>query len=69
VHPVLQRKIGLVIGKNGAHLKNMSGASGAPYIWFRSDLGQMEIWGLPHHVAMAKGMMLTHLMALHRMNS
>ena len=65
VDPVLAYKIGTVIGKNGAHLKTISEASGAPYIWFRSDIGQMEIWGLPQHVAVAKEMLSAHLMATH----
>jgi len=38
-------RLGRVIGKDGCHLKEISTVSGAPYIFYRKDTNQFEIWG------------------------
>jgi hypothetical protein len=39
------QNIGLIIGKNGIHFKNMTLLFGLSYLWFNSETKSIEIWG------------------------
>ncbi len=41
----LQDKMGLVIGRDGQFFKYITHWSGAVYIFYRQDIGKIEIWG------------------------
>jgi hypothetical protein len=53
--------MGLIIGREGAVFKNITQESGAVYIFYRQDLGLVEIWGNPESIDGAIKMLCDHI--------
>jgi hypothetical protein len=68
VMPQHTHLMGLIIGKNGIHFKNITMLSGTVYIYYRHEYNLIEIWGNPYNISLAVQMLQFHIQNIIVMN-
>jgi hypothetical protein len=52
-------QVGLLVGKNGRHFKNITYESGCKYIWYDKERNVIEIWGSIASIKSAEDLLKT----------